>query len=296
MTWATSINEKVNQITGLNVGLYAQTFSPEVGTLSWSTFVPDLPTLEAATDKLLVDDAYVSMVDAGAKFALGGADDTLLQIVSGEPDPSRQIQYVTTVQTVCASGNLTKGIELGIEIAQQAEKVVGTPVLFATGVTGNYGAVAWLSGYADVQEMERAQQALAGDAEIRGVRRQGRPWCLRRCALRDPAAHLPAYRLSAIISVLRDGGRAIATDRHTPVSWRRRTRHLPIRLVRFGDGEDDDPVPNGAGSRGRDYVFFTGMRDHGDQDFVEGQLAVDLHRMHPVERGVVARSEPSQAK
>ena len=166
MTWATAITEKVNQVTGLNVGLYAQTFSPEVGTLSWSTFVPDLPTLEAATDKLLVDDAYASMVDAGAKFALGGADDTLLQIVSGEPDPSRQIQYVTTVQTVSARGNLTKGIELGIEIAQQAEKVVGTPVLFATGVTGNYGAVAWLSGYADVQEMERAQLALAGDAKF----------------------------------------------------------------------------------------------------------------------------------
>ena len=108
MTWATSITEKVNQITGLNVGLYAQTFSPEVGTLSWSTFVPDLPTLEAATDKLLVDDAYTSMVDAGAKFALGGADDTLLQIVSGEPDLSRQVQYVTTVQTVCARGTSPK--------------------------------------------------------------------------------------------------------------------------------------------------------------------------------------------
>jgi hypothetical protein len=166
ITWATSITEKVNQITGLNVGLYALTFSPGVGKLSWSTFVPDLPTLEAANDKLLVDDGYASMLDAGAKFALGGADDALLQIVYGEPDPSRQIEYVTTVQTVCASGNLTQGIELGIEIAQQAEKVLGTPVLFATGVTGNYGAVGWLSGYADVQEMERAQQALAADAKF----------------------------------------------------------------------------------------------------------------------------------
>ena len=166
MTWATAITEKVNQITGLSVGLYALTFSPEVGTLSWSTFVPDLPTLEAANDKLLVDEAYVSMVDAGAKYALGGADDTLLQIAYGEPDPSRQIEYATTVQTVCASGSLTKGIELGIEIAQQAEKTLGTPVLFATNVTGSYGAVGWLSGYADVQEMERSQQALAADTKF----------------------------------------------------------------------------------------------------------------------------------
>ena len=166
MTWATSITEKVNQVTGLSVGLYALTFSPEVGTLTWSTFVPDLSTLEAANDKLLVDDAYISMLDAGAKYSLGGADDTLLQVVYGEPDPSRQVNYATTVETVCASGSLTKGIELGVEIAQRAEKTSGIPVLFATGVTGSYGGVGWLSGYADVQEMERAQQALAADTKF----------------------------------------------------------------------------------------------------------------------------------
>jgi hypothetical protein len=166
MTWATGITEKVNQITGLNVGLFASTFSPGVGTLSWSTFVPDLPTLESANDKLLVDDAYVSMVDAGAEFGQGGADDTLLQIVYGEPDPNRQIGYATTVQTACATGSVAKGIELGIEIAQRAEKILGTPVLFTTGVTGSYGGVAWLSGYADVQTMERSQQTLAADAKF----------------------------------------------------------------------------------------------------------------------------------
>jgi hypothetical protein len=166
MTWATSITEKVNQITGLSVGLYALTFSPEVGTLTWTTFVPDLATLEAANDKLLADDAYLSVLDAGAKYALGGADDTLLQIVYGEPDSSREVGYATTVQTVCAAGSVTKGIELGFEIAQQAEKALGTPVLFATSVTGSYGGVGWLSGYADVKEMERAQQALAADTKF----------------------------------------------------------------------------------------------------------------------------------
>src|ERR1700760_1812471 len=80
MTWATAITEKVNQITSLNVGLYAQVFSPGLGTLAWSPFVPDLATLEAADDKLLVDDGYVSMLDEGAKYDAGGADDALVQI------------------------------------------------------------------------------------------------------------------------------------------------------------------------------------------------------------------------
>jgi hypothetical protein len=166
MSWATSITEKVNQIISLNTSLFAQTFSPEVGTLVWSTFVPDLATLESANDKLLVDDGYVAMVDAGAKFSTGNIDDTLLQIISGDPDPNRQVEYATTIQTVCASGSLTKGIELGVEIAQRAEKVIGAPVMFATSATGPYGAVAWITGYADVHALEAANAALAADTKF----------------------------------------------------------------------------------------------------------------------------------
>ena len=166
MTWATSITEKVNQIVGLNTSLFAQTFSPEVGTLVWSTFVPDLATLESANDKLLVDDGYVSMVDDGAKFAQGGVDDSLLQLVAGEADPNRQVEYATTIQTVCANGSVARGIELGGEIAQRAEKVIGSPVLFATSATGAYGAVAWITAYTDVHALDAAQQALAADTKF----------------------------------------------------------------------------------------------------------------------------------
>ena len=166
MTWATGITEKVNQITGLNIGLFGVVFSPELGTLAWSTFVPDLTTLEAANDKLLVDDGYLSMVDDGAKFGTGGADDALVQIVHGEVDPNRQVNYATIVQTTCANGNAMRGVEVGIDIAQQAEKILGTPVLFGTSATGNYGQVGWFSGYADVASMERAQLALASDTKF----------------------------------------------------------------------------------------------------------------------------------
>jgi hypothetical protein len=166
MTWATGITEKVNQISGLPVSLFTQVFSPEVGTLVWSTFVADLATLEAATDKLNVDDGFVSMGDAGAKFSLGGADDALAQVVYGAPDPNRPVEYVTTVQTICASGSLARGIELGVEIAQRVEKVLGIPGLFITGATGSYGSVGWITGYADVKELESAQQKLAADTKF----------------------------------------------------------------------------------------------------------------------------------
>jgi hypothetical protein len=44
--------------------------------------------------------------------------------------------------------------------------VTGLPSLFGTSATGNYGAVGWISGYADVNEMERAQTTLNSNAEF----------------------------------------------------------------------------------------------------------------------------------
>jgi hypothetical protein len=166
LTWAASVTEKVNQISGLTVGLFMQTFSPEVGRLAWSTFAPDLAALETANDKLAADEGYLSLVDSGAKFALGGADDSLTQIVHGTPDPNRQIEYVSTVRTTCANGNVMRGIELGVEIAQRVEKVTGLTGLFGTAATGNYGSVGWITGYSDVKEMEQAQTNLAADTDF----------------------------------------------------------------------------------------------------------------------------------
>ncbi|MEX2268636.1 MAG: hypothetical protein WEA75_08135 [Acidimicrobiia bacterium] len=164
MAWALAQTENVNKITGLQVGLYMQVFSPEVGAIGWSTFVPDLATLEAAGDKLNADDAFMSATDQGAAMTVGGADDNLGQVIYGEPDPNRQIEYVTAVRTVCASGNVARGSEVGVELAQRAEKITGTPTLFLADVTGTYGGVGWVSGHANVQAMEAAQQALAADS------------------------------------------------------------------------------------------------------------------------------------
>jgi hypothetical protein len=165
MEWALAQTEKVNQITGLQVNLFMQVYSPEVGRVGWSTFVPDLATLEAAGDKLQADDSFVAATDKGAAMTVGGADDTLAQVIYGEPDPNRQIEYATVVRTVCATGSVGRGLEAGVELAQRAEKVMSTPVIFVADVTGNYGGVGWVSGYENVQALEAAQQALAGDQD-----------------------------------------------------------------------------------------------------------------------------------
>jgi hypothetical protein len=164
MAWATSITERVTQTSGLQVGLWSQTFSPAVGTLVWSTFVPDLASLEAANDKLMVDDAYNELIERGNEYLIQGSmDDTLGMIVHGEPDPNRHVEYVAVVRSTISAGKLARGITLGVEIAQRAEQITGLPTAFLADSTGNYGGVAWLSAFANVAELERAEQTLNAD-------------------------------------------------------------------------------------------------------------------------------------
>src|SRR2546427_8904570 len=99
---------------------------PQVGAVGWSTFGPDRAALEAAGDKLTADDSFVAATDKGAAMTVGGATDSLAQVIYGAPDPSRQIEYVTVVRAVCATGNVGRGMGAGVELAQRAEKIMST--------------------------------------------------------------------------------------------------------------------------------------------------------------------------
>lgn len=164
MSWAIEITEQVNKVAGVPVALWTGVFGPEVGTLVWSTFVPDLVTLEAATDRLQADQAFGDLAARSAQFAQAGADDGLAEIVHGEPDLSRRPNYASVVQAVCANRNLARGLAVGVEIAQMAEKITGTQTIFARATTGSYGSVSWFSGFDTIQDVETQQQALAADA------------------------------------------------------------------------------------------------------------------------------------
>ena len=52
----------------------------------------------------------------------------------------------------------------GVELAAEATRLGGLPVMFLTSVTGAYGAVSWIFGAADLAAIEAARTALNGDA------------------------------------------------------------------------------------------------------------------------------------
>jgi hypothetical protein len=152
------------------VSLYTQIFSPEVGTLVWATFVPDLATLEAAVDKLMPDDGYHELTQAGQQYLLPGSlHDHLGQIVHpGEIDPNRHVEYVALVRSTIVQGHMARGGPAGVEIAQRVEQITGVPAVFMSEATGNYGEVSWAVAYSDIAEMERFNQTLYADQDFIG--------------------------------------------------------------------------------------------------------------------------------
>lgn len=163
MAWASSITEKVKEITGHEVQLWSTVFSPGFGTISWTAWFEDLASLEAMGDKLDAEPSMAELGNAGNKFTDGSLDDGLLQPIYGDPIAGTPAQYVGGAVAVAAAGNIERAMALGVEIAQRSEAITGLPTLFVRSLTGPYGGVGWLTGYENITAMEKAEEALAAD-------------------------------------------------------------------------------------------------------------------------------------
>jgi len=163
LEWAVAILGRVKEVTGSDVQLWGNAYSPGFGTISWTSWHADLGSLEGAMGKLQGDAKFAELSAEGSSLVEGPVDDGLVQLIYGAPDPAASTQLVNGVQAVCAAGNFARGMTAGVEIAQKVEAVAGVPMLFGRGLTGPYGGVGWLSGYENLVAFESAQEKLAVD-------------------------------------------------------------------------------------------------------------------------------------
>lgn len=166
ITWAAEVCTKVHQLTDQTIQLWTTMYSPGVGTLVWSAWFDDLPTLERVSDKLQTDGGYQHMLDDAKELFVDSIDDALMEPVSGEPDPARSIQYVTGVNAVPASGSIMRAMGKGVEIAERVESTTGQPTMFLRTLTGPYGGVGWITAYESISSVQVSESAIAADEEF----------------------------------------------------------------------------------------------------------------------------------
>jgi NIPSNAP len=162
LEWAVGMRERVDQIIDLDVRLWSSAYSGGFGTVSFSSFAPDLASLEAANDALNADEGFLAFAEQAGNLSQG-TDDGLREIVHGTPDPSADSHFISVINAVAANGRITKAMTAAVELAQQSEKITGVPALVATNVTGPYGGITWISAYPDIAAFEAGRQAMAED-------------------------------------------------------------------------------------------------------------------------------------
>ena len=125
MDWALRMTEKINQIGEISSTLWTATMSPGLGTLAWTSVVPDLSIIEDTETKFAADPAYVALIDEASGLSLSeAADQQLMQLVHADTDAAHiNVQYATTVRGVLAPGAARAGIELGVELAKRAKEI-----------------------------------------------------------------------------------------------------------------------------------------------------------------------------
>lgn len=164
MEWALAMAQKINQVAGLNAGLWTPFLSPGIGTLSWGSAVESLTELEAADAKLNADPGYLELVGRAGALVTTPPDDRVAEYLYN-PVPDLDATCVAAVESQIANGAFARGVEVGIEIAQRAS-ALGSPTAFLLGVTGPYAGCLWLSPATSIQELEAGEQAVRADADF----------------------------------------------------------------------------------------------------------------------------------
>jgi len=166
--WALEITEAVNQRTHLNVSLWQGMFGGPAGTLAWSALVDNLTVLEAATDSLAADAAYLSLLSKARDWTRTPPEDFLLRVVhtaGGDyvrPDVGA---YAEGTVAVPADGKLAEAGAFGVDIADTHAKLTHSSVLFCTSEYGAFGEMRWLSLYDSAAAVDTAAEAIAKDQD-----------------------------------------------------------------------------------------------------------------------------------
>lgn len=166
-SWAIDMCEFVNGKIENPVSLWSVGFGAPVGTMVFSTWVDGLAGVQANFAALAADAEYMQKVSAAQSMVGAPSEDSLGQVIHGEPAGDRAGVGAAAVITsaVVANGAYAAAIGWGVEMAQLGEKVTGMPSLFLMNRFGTFGELMWVYVAPDAAALDAAGNAVNADAD-----------------------------------------------------------------------------------------------------------------------------------
>ncbi len=155
MASSVEVAEKVTQITGIDIFVWATRFGAPVGTISWSCRLETQAELHEATEKLAVDATYVEMAMSMDDQYEGAAEDVLMRVVAGTPAETPAKYYIATTATM-ANGQMRDAIAWGVGMQEFVSDALDAPGLFGTTAYGGFADVGWLLGHETMADVDAA--------------------------------------------------------------------------------------------------------------------------------------------
>jgi hypothetical protein len=128
--------------------------------------VDNLTSLEAATDVLAVDAAYLDLVAKARDWSRTPPEDSLLRMIhtaGGEYVRPGVGAYAEGTTAVPAEGKLAKAGAWGVEISDVHSQLTHSSVLFCTSAYGAFAEVRWIAMYDSAAAVDSAAELIAKD-------------------------------------------------------------------------------------------------------------------------------------
>ncbi|MDH3706527.1 MAG: hypothetical protein OES57_10710 [Acidimicrobiia bacterium] len=161
MAWATEITELVNDIGKVPVTLWSSSMGNPIGSLAWSSRIESHAQLGEQMAALQSDQRFLDLSDKAQQWVHEPGEDLLRQFLTEPADEVPQVAVITTA--AAANGREADAMEFGVDMAQHLSKLTGRPLAFLQDAYGTYGQVTWIAGYADMAEVDAANEAMQAD-------------------------------------------------------------------------------------------------------------------------------------
>jgi hypothetical protein len=169
LSWATRMTEYVNERSGLDVSLWSSTFGAPLGTMAWTAMVESQVALADGANKLLVDDGYFDLLEEAADLVATPGEDSLRELIHGQPGERAPIGAVATITTAIALvDQMADAVGWSVAIAQHVTEISATPVSVLTNVYGQMGQITWIGVQPDLAAAEAARTTIGSDADYLG--------------------------------------------------------------------------------------------------------------------------------